>query len=99
MTPPRALPPALPPALPDAATPRRIWLLLMVLTLLSVAIAEQVGARRAAMVAVFVISAIKADRVVVHYMEVRHAEATWQPLYRMWILAVAAMLILAHILR
>jgi caa(3)-type oxidase subunit IV len=88
-----------PHAPPQATTPRRIWLLLMVLTLLSVAIAEQIGATKIAIVAIFLISAIKADRVVVHYMEVKHAEPNWQPLYRMWTLAVAALLTVGHLAR
>jgi Prokaryotic Cytochrome C oxidase subunit IV len=80
-----------------ATKPATIWLILISLTLISIAIAERFDSAKLAIITVFLISALKADRVVVHYMEIKHAEASWQPLYRTWIIAVTVAIVTAHI--
>lgn len=82
-----------------ATAQRNVWIILMGLTLLSFGFAEELGWPRITATAAFIIAAVKADLVIVHYMEVKQAEPNWQPLYRIWTLVIAAALIGAHTLR
>lgn len=78
-------------------SPFRIWLILIVLTGLSLFVAEQLSARIVSLAGIFVIAAIKAEMVMDHYMEFRQAEQQWPIMYSIWIVAVTGMLILGHI--
>ncbi len=74
----------------------RSWVVLMALTVASVAIVENGGWAKAAIVAMFLIAAAKAELVAAQYMEIGHAASHWRLLYRIWIVLVAGMLIAGH---
>lgn len=76
--------------------PLRIWLLLMALTFGSVALAEELSARRIAIVAIFLIAAVKAELVLDHYMEARETARHWLIMYFIWIIAVTLLLVGGH---
>ena len=74
----------------------RIWLLLLVLTGVSFLVAEEIDLRTVAIVAIFLMAAVKAELIVVHYMEARHAERHWLVMYFAWITAVTLLLVWGH---
>lgn len=74
----------------------RIWLLLVALTFGSVMVAEELSARLVAIVAIFLIAAVKAELVMDHYMEARKTERHWLILYFIWIIAVTLLLVGGH---
>ena len=74
-------------------TATRVWLLLIALTLASVAIAERAHFHALAISAMFMLAAAKAELVIAHYMEVGHARPHWRFAYRAWIAAVTMMMI------
>jgi phosphatidylserine synthase len=75
-----------------------IWFILMMLTGLSVLMAEQVPVRSVAITAIFVVATLKAWLVIVHYMEANHAAPHWRTLYQLWTAAVGLTLIAGHLL-
>jgi hypothetical protein len=76
--------------------PMRVWLLLLVLTGASFLLAEQLAIRTVAIVAIFLIAALKAEFVIEHYMEARLAERHWLVMYFAWITAVTLLLVWGH---
>ena len=76
--------------------PMRIWLALLALTGASFLLAEQLTMRTVAIVAIFLIAALKAEFIVEHYMEARRAERHWLPMYFAWITAVTLLLVWGH---
>lgn len=83
---------------PKLSLPARIWLALVVLTVLSVILAEQLGLRSLAVAAIFLIAAAKAELVMRHYMELRLAELNWVIMYSIWLAVVTTMLIIGHLI-
>ena len=80
-----------------SVSPFRIWLILLVMTGLSLLFAERIGIRTVAVVGMFVIAGIKAGLVMDHYMELRLAGQQWLILYSIWTVVVTGMLIVGHI--
>lgn len=78
-------------------SPFRVWVLLVVLTFASLAVAEQITLRAIAQFGIFAIAAIKGQLVIEHYMEARLAERHWQIMYSIWILVVTLLLTWGHI--
>jgi heme/copper-type cytochrome/quinol oxidase subunit 4 len=74
------------------------WIGLIALTLISFAAAESLMGRRFAIVAIFAIAAIKGHLVASRFMEVGHALPHWRTLYRVWIVAVAILLAVGHLI-
>lgn len=74
------------------ARPFHVWLGLTLLTLLSVAFAEQGHWRSGAIVAMFGIAAVKGELVIARYMEIGRAERQWRILYRAWLAVVVLVL-------
>ena len=73
------------------------WFCLTVLTLGSTAIAVAERHRFVAVVAIFAVAAIKAELVLVNFMEAARAERQWIWLYRLWIGVVSTMLIVGNL--
>lgn len=65
--------------------PLYVWVILVGLTLGSVATAESFDDRAVILAVIFGIAIVKAQLVAVHFMETRHALPTWNTLYRIWI--------------
>lgn len=78
--------------------PARVWLILVALTALSVALAEQLGLRALAITGIFLIAAAKAELVMRYYMELGSAERYWAIMYSIWLTVVTMMLIVGHLL-
>ncbi len=74
----------------------RIWLALLGLTGVSFLLAEQLAVRTVAIVAIFLIAALKAEFVIEHYMEARAAERHWLVMYFAWVTAVTLLLVWGH---
>lgn len=69
-----------------------VWLALSVLTLGSAVISHEQGLTRLAVIGIFALAALKAEMVLDNFMEAPLAETHWQWLYRLWIVAVSAIL-------
>lgn len=67
----------------------RLWVILMVLTLASVATGENHAFGRYSDAAIIVLAAVKARWVVLDYMEARHVPGPWQMMYEAWLAAVS----------
>lgn len=76
----------------------RTWLLLVVLTLLSVAVAEYAGSHAAMLLAVFGVAIVKGQIVAARFMETVHARPVWRSLYHSWILLIGLLLLGGHLL-
>ena len=74
------------------------WLGLVALTVLSFAAAEGLVSHRIALGGIFAIAAIKGQVVASRFMEVGHALPHWRALYRVWIIGIAILLAVAHLL-
>lgn len=79
------------------STLTRVWLVLVVLTAVSVIVAERLGMREVAIVAIFVIAAIKGELILDHFMEARHAERHWPIMYGIWLIVVTLLLVGGHL--
>lgn len=75
----------------------RVWLALVALTAISVIVAERLGMREVAIVAIFVIAAIKGELILDHFMEARHAERHWPIMYGIWLIVVTVLLVGGHL--
>jgi len=80
------------------ATLRTVWLVLIGLTLVSTLVAEKAHQAHIAILFIFALSAAKGDLVLIHYMEARRAEPHWIIMYRMWLLVVASVMVIGHLL-
>lgn len=69
-----------------------VWAALIGLTFFSLAVAERLPFRSAAIVAIFGIAVLKAELVMVRYMEVGDAPQRWRALYQGWAVVVGVML-------
>ncbi len=78
------------------SSPRSVWLGLVGLTLASLLVAEELNVRIAAISAVFLVAALKAEMVISHYMEAGRAERHWQVLYLAWVSGVTLLLVWGH---
>jgi heme/copper-type cytochrome/quinol oxidase subunit 4 len=76
---------------------RNVWLILIALTLVSTLLAEKSHQAHIAIVFIFAISAAKGDLVLIHYMEARSAEPHWIIMYRIWLIVVASVLAIGHL--
>jgi hypothetical protein len=77
---------------------RTVWLILMGLTLVSTLLAEKSHQAHIAILFIFAISAAKGDLVLIHCMEAHAADPHWIIMYRMWLLVVASVLTIGHLL-
>ncbi len=77
--------------------PMAIWLTLMALSLFSTFVAEGSEHAAYAIGAIFVISAIKGDLVIMHYMEAGDADPQWRMMYRTWLIMMTILLIGSHV--
>lgn len=71
---------------------RCAWLLLVLVTIASVALAELPDWRKVAFPVVFAASVIKGQIVATKFMETDRALPIWNVLYRVWILAMGIVL-------
>lgn len=78
--------------------PTTIWIALLVLTGLSVLLAERAHWGGFAIPVIFAIAAVKGELILRQYMEVGQAAPHWRTLYRLWLVAVTAMLIIGHLI-
>ncbi len=76
-------------------TPSMVWLMLCVLTLVSMVVIDENRGWMASIVVVL-LAAAKSRLVMVHYMEVRRAARHWQLLYQTWVFAVAAAVLIGY---
>lgn len=81
-----------PPNTPLALT----WLALMALTLFSFEFAERALGPKITIMAIFASAIIKANLILVHYMDITRAARHWQVLYRIWVGVTGCLLILGH---
>jgi heme/copper-type cytochrome/quinol oxidase subunit 4 len=75
----------------------RVWFLLIVLTLISLLVAEELDWRTVSITGIFAIAAIKAELIIDHFMEARLADRHWLIMYLIWVLAVTALLTVGHL--
>ena len=78
--------------------PAIVWLVLILLTLLSVLLAEHGHLGSGAIVAMFAIAAIKGEFVISSYMEIGRALLQWRVTYRIWLVTVPSLLALGHLI-
>jgi hypothetical protein len=74
------------------------WFGLIALTLASFAAAETLIDRRLALACIFAIAALKGQMAASRFMEVGHALSHWRGLYRVWIVGIAIILAVGHIM-
>ena len=74
------------------------WIALIALTLVSFVVAETLIDRRFALACIFAIAALKGQMVASHFMEVGHALPHWRGLYRVWIVGIATVLAVGHMM-
>ena len=70
----------------------RVWGVLVIATLASVAFAELSNWRTASVVVIFAVAVVKGQLIAVNFMETPHALPHWNLLYRVWIVAIGAIL-------
>jgi hypothetical protein len=71
----------------------QIWVILVVLTLLSVSIGEKHAAGAASSCVVVLIAAVKARWIILDYMEARHAPPPWRWMFEGWLAACTALML------
>ncbi len=76
---------------------RRVWAILVLLTLISVVIAERLHQPWIVLVSAFGLAAVKGNLIAIHFMETRQARTIWNALYRTWIVAIASLLLLGNL--
>ena len=77
-------------------SPIATWVVLMLLSGLSLFVAEEVSPQKIAVVAIFAVAMVKVYMVMVHFMEVNEAAPHWRALYHLWILVAGSMLALGN---
>lgn len=75
----------------------RIWVILVILTIVSVLIGERHMVGTASSVIVVVLAAIKARWIVLDYMEARDAPSPWRWMYEGWLAACTGLMLLIAI--
>lgn len=75
-----------------------VWVILISLTLLSVALFETGWLGKMSSVLIVLIAAVKSRLVIIHYMEAKHAARHWRFLYETWNFAVTATITIGYIL-
>jgi heme/copper-type cytochrome/quinol oxidase subunit 4 len=73
-------------------------MILIVLTGLSVVIAERLAWRDAATITIFALASAKAYLVITNYMETDRAPPQWRALYPLWAGVIGVVLIIGHLL-
>jgi Prokaryotic Cytochrome C oxidase subunit IV len=71
-----------------------VWAALIALTLGSYVLSHEAGLSALSAIVLFAISAFKSELVLTNFMEASQAERQWLWLYRLWIAAVATILII-----
>jgi len=77
--------------------PFRLWLLLIVLTIIAWVVFEGHLARSLGSTAAVLIAAIKSRLVILHYMEAKHASKKWRQLYETWNFSCASLIIIGNL--
>jgi caa(3)-type oxidase subunit IV len=79
-------------------TATRVWLLLMVATIVTTwGLTKDGLPLRAATIAIVLIAAVKARLVLLHFMELRHAPLPLRIVFEAWVLAVATALVAVYL--
>jgi hypothetical protein len=78
--------------------PGRVWAMLAGLTIVSVVIAERLHHPTIVFFSAFAFAVAKGQLIAIHFMETNRARATWNALYRTWIGALGAVLLLGNLL-
>jgi heme/copper-type cytochrome/quinol oxidase subunit 4 len=78
--------------------PTLAWVMLIGLTLLSVALFESGWLGRMSSVLIVLIAAVKSRLVIIHYMEATRAARHWRFLYETWNFAVSATIVIGYLL-
>jgi heme/copper-type cytochrome/quinol oxidase subunit 4 len=71
----------------------RVWAMLVALTLVAFAVAEQSTSARLAATSVILIAAFKVRLVFIHFMELEWRPLPWRLLFELWTVASAAIII------
>ncbi len=79
-------------------SPLRIWAVLAALTIVSVVVAEQIHQPAIVYASAFAFAVFKGQLVAIHFMETGRARSVWNALYRSWIVAIGAVLLLGNLL-
>jgi heme/copper-type cytochrome/quinol oxidase subunit 4 len=74
----------------------RVWLVLVLLTSTSFALAERAPSAGLAATAVVLIAALKVRLVFVHFMELRWRPLPWRLVFELWTLAAAAIIVCGY---
>lgn len=74
-----------------------IWLALVILTLLTFAIGEEVTAGRAVMMSVLLISLIKGQLIANYFMGLRHVSWLWRGIILGYFVIVGSMVAVAYL--
>jgi len=76
----------------------RIWLALVVLTILTYSIGEEVAAGKAVMLSVLVIALIKGQLIANYFMGLRHVSWLWRGIILGYFVVVGSMVAIAYLL-
>jgi len=76
--------------------PSRVWIVLVVLTVVAVGICDGDLLGKYSSLAIMLIAAAKARLVILHYMEAKHAPGHWRFLYETWNFSAATIIIIGH---
>lgn len=79
--------------------PTVCWMILIALTVISVTVAEVMTWRHMIVAIIFGAAVLKGQLIAVHFMEVDRALPVWNTLYRVWIVAIGAVLIMGHLVQ
>jgi hypothetical protein len=79
--------------------PAICWAILIVLTIMSVMAAESMTWKTMVVVMIFGVAILKGQLIAIHFMEVDRALPVWNTLYRVWIVAIGAVLMLGHLIQ
>lgn len=77
-------------------SPSKLWIILILLSALSLTIFEGHVAHLIGGTAIVVIAALKSRLVILHYMEAKRAPSNWRFLYETWNFACAALIIIGN---
>ncbi len=75
----------------------RIWLALVILTLLTFAIGEEVTAGRAVMMSVLLIALVKGQLIANYFMGLRHVSWLWRGIILGYFVVVGSMVAFAYL--
>jgi len=78
------------------SSPGIVWLLLMLLSGLSLLVAEEASPTQLAIAVIFAVAMVKAYLVMVYFMEVNQAAAHWRTLFKLWLLMAGCILTIGN---